>query len=288
MDRNRRQPPSGTVHDSGKALLQRAKLIRERRLELQAELQLGLRRAHDLVMSCQRLSKSVASSSPTGRTHSGNVVSRVDVGTQDMTGDTAQALKHENALGWHPPRLDPLRDGALRDPELVGDRRLAAGSFNRFLDKVFSHNVDYITEIDTDSNAESDRDHWHDPCVIETLQKHTFWERLLEAAAANGVTTTQEAIAAELGVKQSAVAKWKAGGRPKLTRLEKIATRWRYNINWLLNEELPKRPPGVGEPDETAELLALWKALNNDNRKAALAILKQVRKGQATSSREKV
>lgn len=288
MDSHGGKTTSGAVDDGSKALLQRAKLVRESGLKLQTELQLGLRRAHVLVLSCQRVSKTLSASLPTRPLDSGKVVSRIDVGTQDVTGNATQALQHEHALRRDPAGLHPLRDSALGNAELGRDCGLSASGFDRFLHKVFSHSVDYITEIDTNSNAESDEDHWHDSGVIETQQKQTFWNRLLEAAAANGITTTQEGIAAELGVKQSAVAKWKAGGRPKLTRLEKIAVRWRYNINWLLNEELPKRPPGVGEPDETAELLALWKALNNDNRKAALAILKQVRKGQTAPTRERV
>lgn len=204
-----------------------------------------------------------------------------------MTGDATKALENQDSLRGDPAGLDPLGDSALGDAQLGRYGRLSASGFHRFLHKVFSHNNKYITEIDTDSNAKSDTDHWHDHVVIEPQQKHTFWDRLLEAAVANGITPTQEAIASELGVKQSAVAKWKAGGRPKLTRLEKIAQRWRYNINWLLNEELPKRPAGVGEPDETAEMLNIWKALNGENRKAALAIMKQVRKGQAVPTREK-
>jgi transcriptional regulator with XRE-family HTH domain len=287
MDSDRGKSTTGPVDHSSEALLQRSKLVRERRLELQAELQLSLGRSHDLVMSCQRLAKSVSTTCVIGETNSGKVVSRVDVRPQNVPGHATQALKNQNALRRHPAGLDPLGNGALRNAQLGGNGRLSTGGFHRFLHKVFSHNVDCITEIDTRFNARSDKDRWHDPVVNPISQRTSFWDRLLEAAAANSVTTTQEGIAAALGVKQSAVAKWKAGGRPKTTRLEKIAREWRYNINWLLNEELPKRPAGVGEPDETAELLAIWKALNSDNKKAALAIMKQVRKGQTPRTPEK-
>jgi transcriptional regulator with XRE-family HTH domain len=287
MDSDSRKATTRAVHDSSKALFERSKLIRERRLELQAELQLGLRRSHDLVMSCQRLAKSVSGSSRTQKPTSGNVVSRIEIRTQDVAGHLAEALKNKNALCRNPAGLHPLGNRALGDTQFTSDSRLPASGFHRFLHKVFSHNVDCITEIDTEFNAKSDGLRWHDQLVNSVQTKTTFWERLIEAAAANGVTTTQEGIAAALGIKQSAVAKWKAGGRPRMTRLEKIARDWRYNINWLLSEELPKRPAGVGEPDETAELLAIWKALNTDNKKAALAIMKQVRKGQTSRTPEK-
>jgi hypothetical protein len=67
MSRDSTQATSGTVDNSGKALLQRPELVLDGRLELQAELQLGLGRTHDLVMSCQEQSKDFASSCLTDR-----------------------------------------------------------------------------------------------------------------------------------------------------------------------------------------------------------------------------
>ena len=288
MDSDSRKATTGPIDDSSAALLERSKLVCERGLELQRKLKLSCGRTHELLGTCQQLAKSISESCGSIQQGSGIVLSRIDVGTQDMSGNTTEPLQKKNALRRDDPGLDPLRDGALGNAKFLRNGGLAAGSFDRFLDKVFSHNHEFITEIDVASNAKSDIDRWHDPYVIPAEVKSAFWDRLLEAAKANGVTETQEAIAAEFGIKQSAVAKWKAGGRPKTTRLEKIAARWRYNINYLLNGELPKRPIGVGEPDETAELIATWKALNGDNKKAALAILKQIRKGQPAPTREKV
>lgn len=118
MDRDSRKPTSGAVDDSSKALLERAKLIRERGLELQAELQLGLDRSHVLVMSCQRLAKSVSGSLRKTQLIPGTLAPPVDIGTQVRTGDPAGSnrLKSRPILRRKKRLvLQPLRDGLLRD-----------------------------------------------------------------------------------------------------------------------------------------------------------------------------
>lgn len=213
-------------------------------------------------------------------------VPRVDVGTQNVTGDLAHALENENALSRDLAGLAPLGNRALKDPELTRNRALTAGGFHRFLHKVFPHDPKYITEIDIAGNAKSDNDDCQASWMNPPQPKTTFWDRLLEAAKANGIDPTQEAVAKALGVRQSAVAKYKAGGRPKTTRLEAIARKWRYNLNWLQNEEGPKRPLGVGEVDEISEMLTIVKALNTNNRRVLLSMAKELRKGQIAASRE--
>lgn len=214
-------------------------------------------------------------------------IARVDIGTKNVTGHLAKPLENEHALSRDPSRLAPLGDGALVDPKLARNRALPARGLHRFLHLIFPHDAKYITEIDNDFNAKSDGDDCHAAPMNPPSTKTTFWDRLLEAAKANGIDQTQEAIAKALGVRQSAVAKWKAGGRPKTTRLEEIARKWRFNLNWLQTEEGPKRPVGTGEVDEVAEILAVFKTLNSSNRRAVLSVAREIRKGQLAATREK-
>lgn len=205
------------------------------------------------------------------------IARRVDIGSKLVPGDTTQAFKGQNATSGNPPGLAPLGHGALVDAQFTRHRALPASGLYRLLHKICPHEFMLITEIDRRGNTESDSARWHPAHMIKTRQETTFWERLMEAAKANGIEPSQSAIARELKVRQSAVAKWKAGGRPKTTRIEEIARQWRYNVNWLLNEEGPKRPAGVGEPDDTAELLALWKGLTPPARKALLEQVRVIR-----------
>jgi len=205
------------------------------------------------------------------------IAGRINVGTELVSWDLAKALKRQDAPGRDSSGLAPLGDGALIDAELAGNSTLPTSGLYRLLHKICPHEFMVITEIDRRGNTESDSRRWHAARMIRTRQETTFWDRLLEAAKANGIEPSQSAIARELKVRQSAVAKWKAGGRPKTTRIEEIARQWRYNVNWLLNEELPKRPAGVGEPDDTAELLALWKGLTPPAKKALLEQVRVIR-----------
>jgi hypothetical protein len=205
------------------------------------------------------------------------ITGRVDVGTKLVPRYATEALEGQHTASGDPPGLAPLSYGALIDPQLSCDSALPASRLYRLLHKICPHEFMLITEIDRCGNTESDRRQWQASLMNRVRQETTFWDRLLEAAKANGIEPSQSAIARELKVRQSAVAKWKVGGRPKLTRVEDIAQRWRYNVNWLLNEELPKRPAGVGEPDDTAELLALWKGLTPPARKALLEQVRVIR-----------
>jgi hypothetical protein len=202
---------------------------------------------------------------------------RVDIRPELVSGDSAEALKRQDATSGNPPGLAPLGDGALIDAEFTRNGALPTSRLYRLLHKICPHEFMVITEIDRLGNTESDSRWWHASRMIRTRQETSFWDRLLEAAKANGIEPSQSAIARELKVRQSAVAKWKVGGRPKTTRIEEIARQWRYNVNWLLNDELPKRPAGVGEPDDTAELLALWKGLTPPARKALLEQVRVIR-----------
>lgn len=213
---------------------------------------------------------------------SSGVAGRVDIWSQLVPWDATEALKSQDTTSGNPPGLAPLGHGALVDTQFPSNCALPTSRLYRLLHKICPHEFMLITEIDRCGNTESDRRRWQASLMNRVRQETTFWDRLLEAAKANGIEPSQSAIARELKVRQSAVAKWKAGGRPKLTRVEDIAQRWRYNVNWLLNEELPKRPTGVGEPDDTAELLALWKGLTPPARKA---LLEQVRVIRSLTSR---
>lgn len=263
MDRDRTQATPIPVDRGGQNLLQRSELLGNVRLKVKRKLELGNRRNHMFPVL----------SDPTEK-KSGSVSGRIEVGTQQVPRNLAQSLESQDTPSGDTPRLAPLGNRALIDPKFARDGALPASGLYRMLHEICPHEFMLITEIDRRDNTESDRRGWHASDMNRVRTQTSFWDRLQEAAKANGIEPSQSAIARDLKVRQSAVAKWKAGGRPKTTRIEEIAQRWKFNVNWLMNEDGPKRPAGVGEPDDTAELLRLWKSLTPPARKA---ILEQVR-----------
>lgn len=126
MDSDSRKATSGTVDDSSQALLQRSKLIRERWLELQAELQLGLRRAHGLVMSCQQRAKDVSGSLRTADGGYGSLASTKDIRPKLLARDAvvSHVLKRRppNRLK-EGPVVEPIRNELLLDAGALQEGR---------------------------------------------------------------------------------------------------------------------------------------------------------------------
>lgn len=264
MSRYARKPTSTSIDRGRKYLFKGPELLRKCGLEVEGELGFGNCRNHVFpVLSGSNQKKS-------------DTLFRVEVGPKLMARNATELLKCENAAGRDHSGLAPLRDSALIDAQVARNSALPARSLYGLLHQILFHEMRLITENDREGKTKSDRVWWQYPLVTTSSSpKLTFWQRIQEAALANGIDPpSQSAIARELGIKQSAVARWVKGGRPKATRLEYIAKKWRFHVNYLASGEEPKRPTGVGEPDDTAELLAVWKELGGTARKS---ILEQVR-----------
>lgn len=123
MDSDSGESTSGAVHDGCEALFQRAKLVRERGLELQAELQLRRARTHELVATCQRLAKSVAS--VCGTTISGGGKIRGPNKKRPKNGD-----RRKRAVVKH--LLERPRVGAASTPNPMHDKKVISAQLFAF------------------------------------------------------------------------------------------------------------------------------------------------------------
>lgn len=140
MDSDSRKSSTRPVDNSSKALLQRSKLLRERGLELKAELQLGLGRTHDLVMTCQRLAKIVSGSLPTPQLASGSLAGTKNVRPKLSARNpvVSHVLKRRPPLRFNQGLVvEPIRNRLLANAgsahelrNAFGESRLAAGDLD--------------------------------------------------------------------------------------------------------------------------------------------------------------
>lgn len=270
------KPTTRAIHNSGQHLLKGPELLRKCGLKVERELGFGNRRHYVFpVLSVPPQKKS------------DRLFSGIQVRTELVTRNATEAFERNDAARRNDSGLAPLRDCALIDAQMTRHSTLPACSLNGLLDQILSHDMPVITENDRNGKTKSDRTWWQYPLVVAPPPpRTTFWERIQEAALANGIDPpSQSAIARALGIKQSAVARWVKNGRPKATRLESIAKKWRFHVNYLAAGEEPKRPTGVGEPDDTAELLAIWKDLGGTARKSILEQVRLIRSIQTASRR---
>jgi transcriptional regulator with XRE-family HTH domain len=95
-----------------------------------------------------------------------------------------------------------------------------------------------------------------------------FWDRVVEAFSSAGLDTSQSAIARQLDLGQSAVAKWAHGsGYPTLRKCIHIAKLTGVSVEWLLTGRGNKKQEG-GDMDElTQELLDRWADLSEEARR---------------------
>lgn len=75
-------------------------------------------------------------------------------------------------------------------------------------------------------------------------------ERLAEAIKASG--KSKGALAAHLGVPQSSVSRWLAGGEPRSERLTEIAKFLGVDVKWLMSASIAEssanpKEPGIGD-----------------------------------------
>jgi len=101
------------------------------------------------------------------------------------------------------------------------------------------------------------------------MRKTTKFERVVTAYKDKGMTHTQTAIAADLGIAQSAVAAWKAGGHLKPGHILAICERTGVCPNWLQMDMAPQYP---ATPDVVA-LIDKLNALEPKDRERLLRVL---------------
>lgn len=86
-----------------------------------------------------------------------------------------------------------------------------------------------------------------------------FWHRMVEAFEDAGYETSQSAIARQLELGQSAVAKWAHGsGYPTLRKCIQIARLTGVNVEWLLTGRGNKKAQGADMDELTHALLDRW------------------------------
>jgi transcriptional regulator with XRE-family HTH domain len=89
-----------------------------------------------------------------------------------------------------------------------------------------------------------------------------FWHRLVEAFGDSGLDVSQSAIARQLDLGQSAVAKWAHGsGYPTLRKCIQIARLTGVSVEWLLTGRGNKKLEGNDMDDMTQSLLERWSDL---------------------------
>lgn len=95
-------------------------------------------------------------------------------------------------------------------------------------------------------------------CQDELMQSD-FWVRLTTAFRDAGLPTSQTAIARQLQVGQSAVAKWVHGaGYPTLRKCITAALLTGTNVEWLLTGRGPQKQEGGNVDELTQALLKQW------------------------------
>ncbi len=102
-----------------------------------------------------------------------------------------------------------------------------------------------------------------------------FWNRLVEAFTDAGLDHSQTAIARQLGIAQSAVAKWANGsGYPHLRKCLYIAEMTGVSADWLLTGRGNKKQ-GDGHMDESTQaLLAQWAELPASTKREVLEFVR--------------
>jgi transcriptional regulator with XRE-family HTH domain len=101
-----------------------------------------------------------------------------------------------------------------------------------------------------------------------------FWDRLQAAFKRAGLDTSQSAIARQVGIGQSAVARWASGGGyPTLDKCIKIALLTGCRVEWLLTGRGVMRGEGDDMDELTQSLLATWGQLSAQTKREILEFI---------------
>jgi hypothetical protein len=94
-------------------------------------------------------------------------------------------------------------------------------------------------------------------------KKRTVWARVQEVLIENKKKATQAAGAGLVGLKQPSAALWnKPGNYPEMEVAVRLAEKLGVCVQWLLNEEGPKRVPPANDPHLDA-LYLVWAELTD-------------------------
>lgn len=101
-----------------------------------------------------------------------------------------------------------------------------------------------------------------------------FWDRVQSAFKRAGLDASQSAIARQVGIGQSAVARWASGGGyPTLDKCIKIALLTGTRVEWLLTGRGVMRGEGDDMDALTQSLLAAWNQLPAQTKREILEFI---------------
>lgn len=119
------------------------------------------------------------------------------------------------------------------------------------------------------------------------MTKRTFWDRLQEAMADNGMETENLTAAASLIKKHyTAATKWRDGGYPSMSNAVRLAEKLGVSVEWLLTGRGSKRP-SANIPPDLGELADFWGRLPLDVRAEIIGFAKYKRSTTFTGDRDR-
>lgn len=114
-----------------------------------------------------------------------------------------------------------------------------------------------------------------------------FYDKYIDLCKKSGVKPTP--VAVSLGLSSSNVAQWKKGSTPRPSVLQKIADYFDVKVSYFFetSEEKKEKPPAQGgEPLDpvTRELMEFVETASDDERQAALEMVKLIKKQRGTQN----
>lgn len=111
----------------------------------------------------------------------------------------------------------------------------------------------------------------------------SFYSNFISLCNSHGKTPSR--VVLDIGLKKSAVTRWKSGGLPTDATAQKIADYFGVSSSELTENQKEKAPAPGGEPMDpiTKELLEIVKTSNNDERLALLEAARWIRKQRKES-----
>lgn len=112
-----------------------------------------------------------------------------------------------------------------------------------------------------------------------------FYDRFIELCRSKSVKPTP--LVLKMGLSSSNVSQWKKGSTPRPEVLQKFSEYFNVSVEYLLTgEEQKESPPPSGEPLDpvTRELMEFVETASEDERRAALEMVKLIKKQRRTQN----
>lgn len=203
--------------------------------------------------------------------------------------------------GTLPRAIQPEMDPCDRSPSNLASsdcpptafhaslRALPSGVLGSSMARINAYNVNHVNAA---------RGNWqrHHRAMGRRAEKPAseFWKRLAEAWGDEGLPTSQNGVANELGMKgNGSTQRWYRGETlPETETLIEIAKRGNVTIDWLLTERLPKHP--IDKNTQLGAIHANWGRLDDTGRshvtdamRGQLAIAERSEEAPAAGQRQR-